>query len=117
MVMISTKAEMTCEFPAFLQSPQKNGVLHPWNTRRWWLHLRHQPKWAEKQHIFVQGSYMWRRRDLSLKSCHKAQRRRSFALSTPDPSRCTERQLVYNRTCVSGEVNGKFRVLQYNSDR
>ncbi|XP_025086261.1 uncharacterized protein LOC112559332 isoform X2 [Pomacea canaliculata] len=110
-----TGADATCEFPDYLQSPDKDGELLPWNTWMWWLYLRHTPKWSEKQEVYVKGSHMWRHRDRhNLKSCDRSPRRVYSATTFGD---CTERELVYNRTCITEHTSGKFRVIQYNADR
>ncbi|KAL8594562.1 hypothetical protein ACOMHN_002117 [Nucella lapillus] len=114
--VLPSAAEVTCEFPDFLQSPEENGELQAWNTRRWWLHLRQKPKWAEKQEVYVKGSHMWRHREQSL-NCKKGHKRRSYPFSFGGLSKCSEKYLVYNRTCISVQGHARYRVLQYNNDR
>ncbi|XP_059165005.1 uncharacterized protein LOC131947740 [Physella acuta] len=79
----------------------------------WWLHIRHVPKLAEKQDIFVQGNHMWRYRELNFQTCERSPRRVSHKSSF---GQCSDRQHVYNRTCISEEKNNAYRVIQYNSD-
>ncbi|KAK7473853.1 hypothetical protein BaRGS_00034904, partial [Batillaria attramentaria] len=111
-------AEGTCKFPDFLQSVEKEGELKPWSTRLWWLHLRHVPKWAEKQEVYVRGSYLWRYRYKNPKKCDRNPRRVYSITSMGQHSPCpSDRELSYNMTCIEVQGYSKYRVIQYNADR
>ncbi|XP_041357726.1 uncharacterized protein LOC121374688 [Gigantopelta aegis] len=108
-----TGIRSSCIFPEFLQSPSEDGSLKPWSTRMWWLNLRHVPKWVEKQDVFIEGAWVWRHRDNNLKSCDRVARKVYYKSSF---GHCSERRLVYNRTCLASEGYNKFRVVQYDTD-
>ncbi|XP_046559965.1 uncharacterized protein LOC124268948 [Haliotis rubra] len=108
-----TLVQTTCVFPEFLQSPSEDGSLKPWSTRMWWLNLRHLPRWVEKQDVFIDGPWLWRHRDI-LKNCDRVTRR---AYRKTSFGQCSQRQLVYNRTCLAAKGFNKFQVVQYGPDR
>ncbi|GFN91487.1 hypothetical protein PoB_001799300 [Plakobranchus ocellatus] len=105
--------EETCHFPMFLQSSQRDGVLKPWSANVWWLYLRHAPKWEEKQEIVVKNGHIWRTREHNRRTCERSVRR---AFRKTSFSRCTDRQMVHNRTCISEEGRHTYRVIHYGPD-
>ncbi|KAH9509979.1 hypothetical protein Btru_044780 [Bulinus truncatus] len=104
----------TCHFPDFVQSPSEDAQLKPWTTRVWWLFIRHAPQSAEKQEITVKNGHMVRHREQNHKTCDRSSRRVHHKTSL---EKCSERQHVFNRTCISEERENTYKVIQYNADR
>ncbi|KAK6168340.1 hypothetical protein SNE40_020896 [Patella caerulea] len=106
--------EGSCRFPSFLQPPIVTGETKPWNTETWWINLKHDVKWLQKQDIFIEGNSLWRHRERNMKRCDRLGR---SVYSKSSFGRCSERELVYNRTCLTSEGYNTFRIIQYNLDR
>ncbi|CAG5120558.1 unnamed protein product, partial [Candidula unifasciata] len=106
-------ADETCRFPEFLQSYPTEGPIKPWTSRMWWLYLRHAPKWAEKQDIYVKNGQIWRYRENNLQECENSHKK---VYHKTNFGGCSERQLVYNRTCIHEAGFNTFRIIEYNAD-
>ncbi|ESO88458.1 hypothetical protein LOTGIDRAFT_165586 [Lottia gigantea] len=115
-VIIAIKGiESSCRFPAFLQTPSHLGETKPWNTETWWINLKHDVRWLQKQDIFIDGNNLWRHREHSMKRCDRVEKRSVYTKTSF--GRCSERELVYNRTCLTNEGYNTYKIIQYNLDR
>ena len=109
-----------CIFPEYLQSPiDEHGEPMAWQTKMWWLNLRNDPKLREKQDVYVQRSQIWSQKQNNRRSCERPSRRvhHRATSSTASFGNCSERYLLYNRTCLQEESFGRFRVIQYGPGR
>ncbi|KAL3881071.1 hypothetical protein ACJMK2_033266 [Sinanodonta woodiana] len=82
----------------------------------WWLSLRNSPKLKEKQEIFVQRSQLWCQRQVNRIPCDESTRRINNR-ATSSIEKCSEKFLLYNRTCLIEEPLNKYRVIQYGASR
>ena len=107
-----------CIFPEYLQSPiDEYGEPMAWQTKMWWLNLRNDPKLREKQDVYVQRSQIWSQKQNNRRSCDRPSRRVHHRATASSFGNCSERYLLYNRTCLQEESFGRFRVIQYGPGR
>lgn len=108
-----------CIFPEYVQSPMdENGEPSPWHTKVWWLNLRHEPKLREMQEVYVHRSQMWSQRQNNRWSCeHQRTKRLSYRAISEMFGGCSEKYLLYNRTCLGEERFNTFKVIQYGPSR
>ena len=107
-----------CIFPEYLQSPlDEFGEPMAWQTKMWWLNLRNDPKLREKQDVYVQRSQIWSQRQNNRRTCDRMSRRVAHRATASSFGNCSERYLLYNRTCLIEESFGRFRVIQYGPGR
>ncbi|KAL5011930.1 hypothetical protein ScPMuIL_010481 [Solemya velum] len=88
--------------------------MKPWYTRMRWLQLRTSPKWVVREDVYVNGSTISQQREDNMRLCDRERRRAPLKASAFGI--CSERQPIYNRTCLSIEDRNTYRVVQYQPD-
>lgn len=107
-----------CLFPEYIQSPlDEFGEPMPWHTKMRWLSLRNEPKLREMQEVYVLRSNIWSQRQNNRGPCDRKSRRVRNRATPGMFGSCSEKYLLYNRTCLTEERFNHFKVIQYGPGR
>lgn len=89
----------------------------PWHTKMRWLSLRNEPKLREMQEVYVLRSNIWSQRQNNRGPCDRKSRRVRNRATPGMFGSCSEKYLLYNRTCLTEERFNHFKVIQYGPGR
>lgn len=110
-------ATTECLFPEYVQSPpDESGFPMPWRTKVWLLNLRNEPKVREMQDVYVQRSNIWSQRTKNRWPCDRKTRHVKNRATSGISGSCSEKKLLYNRTCLTEERFNHFKVIEYGAE-